>query len=254
MAEDYRTTSLSLKAHPLSFFRARLMEKGVRPTRDLAATPNGRRARVAGLVLIRQRPGTAKGVTFVTLEDETGIANLVVWPDRFEAARKTVMTSRFLCVEGKVQREGDVIHLVAERFEDLSAWLADLREAGPPPSCRRAGTSTEAARRAAERATEFTLGPMKTGPSTTFTHRNRSFQHRKIDVISGEGCVARWRPEHAIARTWTHPEETQRKARRGLDSGLQAPRRLPPGDDELKSKCVDLVGSHSESLAALTGL
>jgi error-prone DNA polymerase len=130
VAEDYRTTSLSLKAHPLSFFRARLTKQGVRPTRDLATTPNGGRARVAGLVLIRQRPGTAKGVTFVTLEDETGIANLVVWPDRFEAARKTVMTSRFLCVQGRVQREGDVIHLVVERFEDLTAWLADLRDGG----------------------------------------------------------------------------------------------------------------------------
>ena len=147
MAEDYRTTSLSLKAHPLSFFRTRLMAKGVRPTRDLAATPNGRRARVAGLVLIRQRPGTAKGVTFVTLEDETGIANLVVWPDRFEAARKAVMTSRFLCVEGKVQREGDVIHLVAERFDDLGAGSPTCATAGPRPSSRRAGTSTEAERR-----------------------------------------------------------------------------------------------------------
>jgi error-prone DNA polymerase len=128
VAEDYRTTSLSLKAHPLSFFRARLAERSVRPARDLAVIPNGRRAKIAGLVLIRQRPGTAKGVTFVTLEDETGVANLVVWPDRFEAERKTVMTSRFLCVEGKVQREGEVIHLVAERFWDLSAWLADLRD------------------------------------------------------------------------------------------------------------------------------
>jgi error-prone DNA polymerase len=128
VAEDYRTTSLSLKAHPLSFFRTQLTKQGVRPTRELATTPNGRRVRVAGLVLIRQRPGTAKGVTFVTLEDETGIANLVVWPDRFEAARKTVMTSRFLCAEGKVQREGEVIHLVAERFEDLSPWLAELRD------------------------------------------------------------------------------------------------------------------------------
>ena len=128
VAEDYRTTSLSLKAHPVSFFRARLAKKGVRPTRDLASTPDGRRAKVAGLVLIRQRPGTAKGVTFVTIEDETGIANLVIWRDRFEAERKTVMTSRFLCVEGKVQREQDVIHLVAERFEDLSAWLNDLRD------------------------------------------------------------------------------------------------------------------------------
>jgi error-prone DNA polymerase len=127
VAEDYRTTSLSLKAHPVGFFRERLAKKGVRLNRDLASVPNGRRVRVAGLVLIRQRPGTAKGVTFLTLEDETGIANLVVWRDRFEAERRTVMTSRFLFVEGKVQCESDVIHVVAERFEDLSSWLGDLR-------------------------------------------------------------------------------------------------------------------------------
>jgi error-prone DNA polymerase len=128
VAEDYRTTSLSLKAHPCRFFRERLARGGVRPTRDLKTIPNGRRAKIAGLVLIRQRPGTAKGVTFVTIEDETGVANLVVWKDRFEADRRLVMTARFLAVEGKVQREGEVIHLVAERFDDLSAWLQELRE------------------------------------------------------------------------------------------------------------------------------
>ncbi len=128
VAEDYRTISLSLKAHPVGFFRPRLGKKGVRLNSDLAGVTNGRRVRVAGLVLIRQRPGTAKGVTFLTLEDETGIANLVVWRDRFEAERRVVMTSRFLYVEGKVQREGEVIHVVAERFEDLSSWLNDLRD------------------------------------------------------------------------------------------------------------------------------
>lgn len=126
VAEDYRTVSLSLKAHPLRFFRERLAEKGARPLSDLRTARDGRRVRVAGLVLIRQRPGTAKGVTFVTLEDETGAGNLVVWRDRFEAERKTVMTARLLLAEGKVQRQGEVIHLVAERFEDLSPWLGEL--------------------------------------------------------------------------------------------------------------------------------
>ncbi len=127
VAEDYRTVGLSLKAHPCRFFRGRLAAKGVRPAEDLASIRAGARVRVAGLVLIRQRPGTAKGVTFVTLEDETGVANLVVWRDRFEAERRTVMTARFLLAEGRLQRERDVLHLVAERFEDLTAWLGDLR-------------------------------------------------------------------------------------------------------------------------------
>ena len=128
VAEDYRTVSLSLKAHPCRFFRERLARRGVKPTRELATTANGRRIRTAGLVLIRQRPGTAKGVTFVTIEDETGIANLVVWRARLEANRRTVMTARFLAVEGKIQREGEVIHLVAERFDDLSGWLQEMRD------------------------------------------------------------------------------------------------------------------------------
>jgi error-prone DNA polymerase len=83
---------------------------------------------VAGLVLVRQRPGTAKGVIFLTLEDETGIVNVVVWPKVFEANRRTVMTARLLLVSGRIQREGLVIHVVAERFVDLSDELARLSD------------------------------------------------------------------------------------------------------------------------------
>jgi error-prone DNA polymerase len=90
---------------------------------------NGARVTVGGIVLTRQQPGTAKGVVFATLEDETGSANAVVWRDVFEANRRTVMASRFLVVHGRLQRVGDVIHVVAQRFTDLSARLADLREA-----------------------------------------------------------------------------------------------------------------------------
>jgi len=85
-------------------------------------------------VLVRQRPGTAKGVVFMTLEDETGVANVVVWKDAFEAHRRLVMTASFLVVHGRLQKAGEVIHLVAERFTDLSARLGELREeagAGP---------------------------------------------------------------------------------------------------------------------------
>jgi error-prone DNA polymerase len=96
--------------------------------KTLTETPHGRRVSVGGLVLVRQRPGTAKGVTFMTIEDETGIANIVVWKDAFEANRRLVMTSSFLLVHGRLQRAGEVIHLVAERFTDLSRRLSELRE------------------------------------------------------------------------------------------------------------------------------
>ena len=90
--------------------------------------------RVGGLVLIRQRPGTAKGVVFVTLEDETGSANAVVWRDVFAANRRAVMTSAFLVVHGRLQRAGEVIHVVADRFVDLTARLAEMRAAEALPS------------------------------------------------------------------------------------------------------------------------
>ncbi|MDP8916698.1 MAG: OB-fold nucleic acid binding domain-containing protein, partial [Pseudomonadota bacterium] len=91
---------------------------------------------LAGLVLIRQRPGTAKGVTFITIEDETGSANLIVWRDRFEADRKTWMTASFILVQGQLQKAHDVVHLVADRVEDLSGELGRLREDGGVPKVR----------------------------------------------------------------------------------------------------------------------
>ena len=89
---------------------------------------DGARVEVAGLILVRQRPGSAKGVVFVTLEDETGIANAVLWADRFEQHRRTVMSATMLAVRGKVQREGIVIHVVAEAIEDLTPWLRAIGE------------------------------------------------------------------------------------------------------------------------------
>jgi error-prone DNA polymerase len=138
VAEDYRTTSLSLKAHPCGFFRPMLSELGAVPAEWLAGIKNGRRVSVGGLVLIRQRPGTAKGVVFLTLEDETGVANAVVWKDCFDAHRRTVMSASFLVVHGKVQAADGVIHVVAEGFTDLSAQLARMKEApdAPAPTSR----------------------------------------------------------------------------------------------------------------------
>ncbi|PZQ63470.1 MAG: error-prone DNA polymerase [Phenylobacterium zucineum] len=136
VAEDYRTTSLSLKAHPVVFFREGLAARGVAPCSALLNARDRRRISVAGLVTVRQRPGTAKGVVFMTLEDETGIANVVVWKDAFEKHRRTVMSAAFLIVKGQVQREGEVIHLVSADFEDLTGRLAELREDQRPITAR----------------------------------------------------------------------------------------------------------------------
>ena len=128
VAEDYRTTSLSLKGHPVAFFREALASRQVAPCSALLKARDRRRMSVAGLVTVRQRPGTANGVVFMTLEDETGIANIVVWKDAFEKHRRTVMSAAFLIVHGQVQRAGDVIHLVSADFEDLTGRLSELRE------------------------------------------------------------------------------------------------------------------------------
>jgi error-prone DNA polymerase len=130
VVEDYRRLSLSLKAHPTSFMRARLAALGVLRSDALRSVRNGERVTVAGLVLVRQRPGTAKGVIFMTLEDETGIANVIVWPKAFERLRAIVLGARFVGVTGKLQSESGVIHIVAERMNDLTPMLGLLSEAG----------------------------------------------------------------------------------------------------------------------------
>ena len=132
VAEDYAATGLSLQGHPVAFFRGRLARIGAIPARAHCdpALPQGARVTVAGLVLIRQRPGTAKGVVFLTLEDETGIANVIIWKTVFEANRRAAMQARFLAVRGRVQRAEGVVHLVAEGFRDLTESLRDLRAAG----------------------------------------------------------------------------------------------------------------------------
>ena len=119
---------MSLRSHPLALLRPRFGERGVSPTEVLKTSKNEDEFVLAGLVLVRQRPGTASGVVFVTIEDEHGIANLVVWPKVFEAHRRIVMGSRLLGVRGHVQREGLVIHLVAEELWDWSAELDSIAE------------------------------------------------------------------------------------------------------------------------------
>ncbi|WP_246449216.1 error-prone DNA polymerase [Sphingomonas sabuli] len=123
---DYQTTRLSLKAHPMSFLRPLYRQRGFVTAGELRGMRYGRRVNLAGLVLIRQRPGSAKGVCFITVEDETGVANLVVWPDAFDQYRKVVMGARLLSVTGMVQHDEAVIHIVAARLEDDTAMLGHL--------------------------------------------------------------------------------------------------------------------------------
>ncbi len=146
VVEDYRTTSLSLKAHPVTFFRPLLSEMGAVTAAGLKTMKDGVRLCVGGLVLVRQRPGTAKGVVFITLEDETGSANAVVWKAAFAANRRAVMGSRFLVVHGRLQRAGEVIHVVAERFTDLTGRLAEMRLEAPAPPDARPAPSTRLVR------------------------------------------------------------------------------------------------------------
>ena len=131
IVSDYAFLELSLKAHPMALLRQNFTREGVVRAVELGTIEPGSLVTVAGLVLVRQRPGSASGVVFVTLEDETGIANLVVWPDTFEHFRADLMCATLMACRGRLQREGLVIHVVAEQLADLSKCLARLRE---PPS------------------------------------------------------------------------------------------------------------------------
>ena len=128
VVEDYRHLRLSLKAHPVSFLRADLDRRGILRHESLAAIPSGRRVTVAGLVLVRQRPDSASGVIFMTLEDETGVANTIVWPKVFETFRPVVLGARLISLTGKLQNESNVIHVVADRIDDLTPLLERLSE------------------------------------------------------------------------------------------------------------------------------
>ena len=131
VAEDYANLRLSLRAHPLALLRPFLPRRTLR-AEQLAGVEDGRWVEVAGLTLVRQRPGTASGVIFITLEDETGVANLVVWPKVFERFRRVVLGAQLLAAHGKLQKEGLVIHVVAERLLDRTDLLRRLAETEPP--------------------------------------------------------------------------------------------------------------------------
>jgi error-prone DNA polymerase len=128
VVEDYRALQLSLRAHPLAFLRPELDRRGVTRCGDLAHIRDGKPVTVAGVVLIRQRPGSAKGVLFITIEDETGIANAILWPDRFEAQRRIVLAASMIGIKGVVQKEGEIVHVITARMEDMTPLLHSVGE------------------------------------------------------------------------------------------------------------------------------
>jgi len=126
---DYQSTGLTLGRHPLALLRPRLQRMQLVTAQELSQMKNGMRTRAAGIVTCRQRPSTASGVVFVTLEDETGYVNVVVWNRIVERQRRELLGSRLMGVAGEVQREGDVIHLIAHRLTDHTRLLGTLATA-----------------------------------------------------------------------------------------------------------------------------
>lgn len=128
VVEDYRQVGLTLRDHPVTFLRADLTKRNIATCDTACRQRDGKFIKLAGLVLVRQKPGSAKGVMFITLEDETGVANLVIWPSLYEKQRRLILTASMMGVEGRVQREGEVVHVVVMRLHDLSGELAGLGE------------------------------------------------------------------------------------------------------------------------------
>ena len=132
VVKDYGMVGLTLRRHPLGFLRGDLDRMGVKTCLAATAQRDRTSAVVAGMVLVRQQPGTASGVVFMTLEDETGIANVVIWNRLYEAARRTILASRMIKVTGQIQREGEVVHLVAHGLEDLTPLLNSIGHRDEP--------------------------------------------------------------------------------------------------------------------------
>ncbi len=126
VVEDYRALRLSLRGHPLQFLRSQLDDLAIVKCADLPSIRDGRNVEVAGVILVRQRPGSAKGVLFVTIEDETGVAQGILWPDRFETYRRQVMSASMIAMRGRLQKEGEVIHIICDRIVDHDAMLRSI--------------------------------------------------------------------------------------------------------------------------------
>jgi len=126
LVADYSSLGLTLGRHPLALLRERLSRQRMVTAAELKTLPHGRLTRVTGLVTGRQRPGTASGVTFVTLEDETGMVNVIVWRDLAERQRMELLRSSLMSVYGTLEREGEVVHIIAGRLHDQTAMLGNL--------------------------------------------------------------------------------------------------------------------------------
>ena len=126
VVEDYRSLALSLRAHPLSFLREQLAAMNIVRCADLTTIRDGRNIEVAGVILVRQRPGSANGVLFITIEDETGIANGILWPDKFETYRRQVMSASMITMRGRLQKEGEVIHIICDRIIEHDDMLRSI--------------------------------------------------------------------------------------------------------------------------------
>ena len=158
VVEDYRHVGLTLRAHPLHFLRDDLVRDEILTCVEATGLADGKWAEAAGIVLVRQRPGSAEGVIFMTIEDETGVANVVIWPKLYEKQRRIILSASMVAVAGQVQKEGEVVHLVARRITDLSHLLASLghrREprqtrASGPDVCEAAAGSIDASNRPAD--------------------------------------------------------------------------------------------------------
>ena len=153
--DDYASIRMTLRQHPVSFLREELRERGYRRAEDLWEIEQDGRAKCAGLVLVRQRPGSAKGVIFATLEDETGVCNVVLWPKVFETFRRPFLQASLLGVTGWVQRDGLVLHLVAEKVEDLSPRLSKLQDQGAPRGLDNAMARADEVKRPIQEARNF---------------------------------------------------------------------------------------------------
>jgi error-prone DNA polymerase len=159
VVEDYGHVGLTLRQHPVSFLCDDLQRRRIVTCRQATRARDGKLLETAGVVLVRQMPGSAKGVMFITIEDETAIANLVVWPHIFEKYRRTVLGAGMMAVRGRIQREGEVVHLIAYRIADLSGELARVGErdgAFPLPHGR--GDEAHAGGGADQRGQKLPLG------------------------------------------------------------------------------------------------
>ena len=154
VVNDYRFLELSLRAHPASFLRADLTRRGIVRNEELRTRRSGERVAVSGLVTIRQRPGSANGVIFMTIEDETSVANIIVWPKSFERFRPIILGARYVAVSGPLQQESGVIHVVAWRIDDLTPLLARLTEEASDLDVPARGSAHAPSRRGGSRSSE----------------------------------------------------------------------------------------------------